>query len=410
MSQQLLRNKSFILMLLSTLFSGIGIGMTLIAIPWTIIKTVESSSLIATMTVVGNIAIVLLLPKLSTHIDIKPKKRVMSALYLIGISTQLFVFTSLWFELAIPMLALLFGSYVISLFIRAGDQVIRLAWSQELFEPSDYQRVAQWLEVTRQAITLLAGGGATLLLKSTGLKWIIFADACSYLIGFLLILCIISRSESKQKQQEKAPKNKEDNTYALVFTFFKERPEYLLITSVTLIPYIVVVAQNILYPAHFSQYLKTTEAAFAFHAVPYAIGALLAPILASRIRLSLENMVTPIFISYLFTIGLIILFRNTTVTYVCLFLFAFLHVSIRIKRDTFLMQETPKKIMGKTKGLFETASSFSRAALALAIGALADAFGIAFTWLLFAFIMATTWLWFISNRSKSKAKITSELP
>ncbi len=293
---------------------------------------------------------------------------------------------------------------MVSIFIRSADQVIRSAWAQDLFDASDYESINQWLEVTRQAITLLAGGGATLLLKNTGLEWIIFADACSYLIGLGLILFIVSETTQKYGHHQ----SMDTARYSAVFSFFAREKEYLLLTTVTLIPYIIVVAQNILYPAHFKHYLQTTEAAFAFHAVPYAMGALLAPMLTKKIRLNLNALITPIFIGYSLALIIVILIKSIVITYLCLFCFAFLHVSIRIKRDTYMMHKTPKNIMGKTKGLFESAASVFRAVLCLAIGFIADDFGVPYAWACFTLIMVMIWLYFVSNRSKQGYGVTQE--
>jgi len=406
----LLKNQNFLILFLSTIISGIGTGITLIGISWIIIQEYESSRIIASLTVASHLITFLFIPKFSTLVDKISRKQIALSLFLVGGVIQFFV-GAILLRYGV-VLYIIFISAVVSSLIRTCDQVNRLALSKQLFPEKDYPILNAYLEFARQAITFLAGGGATFIFRHAGLTAIILCDAATYLIGFVLIKFIVDKKEKfKTTGLEKNVHGTKSNSLILDF---KETFSYLLRDKnlffyylLTLIPYIVVVSQNVIYPAHFHKFLKTGSEAFAFLAVPYGLGAVLAALVDAQCKkyMSSHSLICTCFILYVISVPLVIWIPNVYITFGCLFIFAMAHATIRIERMTFLMREISDKQMGRVTGFFELISLLFNIILAVLAGYAADNFGVGYAWLIFEAVMLTALVGIFLVGSKAQLKV-----
>jgi MFS family permease len=393
----LLSNRNFILLFLSTVISGVGTGITLIGISWIAIQTFESSSVIAILTNASFVATFLFLPKFSTLVDTISRKKIALILFLSGGVIQVSIFLLLVkFGISIPAL---FISSVASALIRTGDQVNRVALSQELFTKQEYPVLNGYLEIARQTITFLAGGCATLIFRYGGFASMILCDAVTYLVGFALIILITYRRQLSfvdQSYNIGSQKSKNQNNFISQlkesFIYLLQDRNLLIFFLLTLVPYIVVVSQNALYPAHFHTYLNAGSSAFALLAVPYGLGAILAAIVARQSRKFMSSYTLICICCFIYTlfIPLIITVPNVYISFACLFMFAMTHAIIRIERMTILMQKIEEQQMGRVSSFFEMAALIFNIVLVTLVCSVADHSGVGLAWLIFEVVMVAT--------------------
>ncbi|HIC44324.1 MAG TPA: MFS transporter, partial [Sulfurimonas sp.] len=290
---------------------------------------------------------------------------------------------------------LLFTTGILSGTIRAGDQTTRTVLSKDLFSPDDYGDLNRCLEVARQFITFLAGGLGGLLLAYGNFTSILLLDCLSYLVGGLLILKLKTTQTFTQKKTTiwDGPK--------AVFSFLSQNKAFTTFSFLTMIPFILVVVQNVLYPIHFKAFLGLEGGAFAFLSIPYGAGAISSAWLGPKLKKSLGEtfMILVLFMAYTFATLLIGICQNVGVTYGCLFLFACCHSCIRIERMTLLMKKVPNEMAGRITGFFDLIALLFNIILTFLIGHITDTYSLVHSWLFLGLIMLVSTLSLSLKRS-----------
>jgi len=377
--KNLLKNPHFRWLFLSVICSGVGTGITLMAVNWSLLTMFGSTEKVAQLSVWMTLASFFCLPFISSWLDQFSRKKVLASVFFIGAFSQFLFWGVGLYQGVTP--SLLFSIGILSGILRASDQTTRTVLSKDLFSKDDYADLNRCLEVARQAITFLAGGLGSLLMASQHFSLVLFLDGLSFLLAGVFIYQIktpetfLKKNPYQNLSFLKGPKE--------VFQFLKEHKDFALFSFITLFPFVFVVIQNILYPAHFKIFLGLEGSAFAFLSLPYGLGAITSAWMNTKLKkLFGKDLMLMIFFGvYSLAIFTIISFKGLFITYSCLFIFAFCHSSIRIERMTVLMKTIPSHLAGRMTGLFDSLALLLNIGFSLLIGFLADQWSLTSSWL-----------------------------
>lgn len=383
-SKQISNNykRNLIFLLLSAITSGIGTGMTMSALGWVIINIYHKSQQVAFIQSVSTLLSFIFMLNLMSIIDKFDRKKILQILFLIGFFLQLI--TYLYWQNSERDLLLLYICSVISVVIRLGDQVTRTALIREITPPDNQFFSSKALEFTRQFITFMSGAIGMLILNFYTFDMVLLIDAFTYLAALFLLIFVAVHSSNINKAETNKTSYLQEISSGV--DFCKSNKFIFIFSIITLIPYILIIVQNILYPSHFAFYLNSNAGAYAFLSVPYGLGALLS---VRMKQLEVDKMIlrikTNIFIYIIVSLA-IGLIRNVYVTYMCLFVFAFAHSCIRVDRLSLQMKYVPNENIGKFTSLFEIIAILIITPLGLFISYIVDNYDLYSAWLIISAI------------------------
>nr|AAO49467.1 Qsc4 [Serratia proteamaculans] len=254
--------------------------------------------------------------------------------------------------------------------IRASDQVIRSTYMKKVLPEHKLYHANRLLEMVRQGITFLSGGIAFLILQDKSIQ-----NVCLIaLICFSLSLVInryIPRDIINEVDASRTPEPKKLTMYHKGYVFFlgdKKR----IIELLSLFPYICVVFLNALYPALFTR-IGAPVSAYAILVVPYGLGAIVGSMLNTQSWMPTLKSVYVIFGSG-FIIGLLLplFFKNLPAVYICLFMIAFCHSHIRVRRNTLIMTQAESKELARILAFNEVLFICLSTVLSLGLSLIAD--------------------------------------
>ncbi len=383
------RPAPFALLLASTVVSGIGTGMSLIGIPWALVAGGGDTSRVSAYLMGSYVALTLTLPRFSNVVDRSSRKRVAERLMATGFVAQLVAAGAVALGAGV---AILVASGFASILLRSFDQVNRTALAGDLFDPDDYHSLNRWLEVSRQFITLTAGGAAALALGRWPIVYILLVDAATYLVSMVLIRALPSPRPACEGAPTQPPPPRAAPTRSELrgaLDILARDRRLLMYSLATLVPFIVVLTQNALYPAHFRSYLGASGESYALDSVIYGSGAVLATALV-KVRnhgISRGALVRGAFAGFFVALLATALVPRVLVTYAGSFVFAICHAAIRIERSTLLLRVFERREIGRVTGLFEALATAANVVLIGLVGLLVDRVSVRAGWLLLALVL-----------------------
>jgi hypothetical protein len=287
--------------------------------------------------------------------------------------------------------------FAVLMLIRLFDQMVRMATVHDLVDPTQYSASNKILETVRQSITFVSGGFALFFIQKDTVLW-----ACLLCCGCFLVALILSVKLENGHHTSGVTAKKADSVSLTWRTLAQEATFTHMMAS--LMPYAVVLSMNALYPKAFIE----TGAEPAFYAglvVPYGLGALLG----SGIRSQLDqcSFECHLFLLLVVFVVAMIAFAYTNqafILYGLIFIFAFCHASIRVRRNVELLLQAQRGQIGQLNSFYEKIAIILTVVLSLLATTLADALGLKFAILLIAFSLGLSSLPFGLNWLK-KAKL-----
>lgn len=374
----MLINKNFTFLFLGTLISGIGSGLTVLGIAWVIQQLYNDYKALALLNTVGLIFAFIMLPKFSMWVDNYSKTGIAKALFLFGFIAQIiFIVMN---EVTGLNLWLLVAVGIVSSLLSTLEPVNRAAIAKAVTTKAQYASTARLMELMQQLMTFIAGFIGILLIKKTNISYVLIVDALSFLLAFALMCCI--KLEAHQSDHEKN-NHSSGNLNVSIPGMGKA---FYVFGAITLIPYVCIMAQRVIYPGHFETLLHASSIQYALYTLPYAIGAAIAIGAVKFINKTMDKYLS-IFLGILFyaiAVLCIMIWPTLFITYAAFFMFSLCHCTIRINRLELLMHLVPLEYFGRVSGRFQSFSSMMIVFLSWLPAIIMNSYGITSGWLIFA--------------------------
>lgn len=348
-------SKNIALLLLSCSVSGIGTGISLLAIPWFLIEQNGSNVGIGVFYIVIQVSAFLALPLFSNVVDHCSRRKITLFCFGVGAVVQ-FAFAALAQKNVDDLFIIVWVAGLISFVLRSFDQLNRTAWAKELVNPSQYRDVNRWLEICRQVITFAAGGVAIVVFQYKGIGTVLLLDAMTYLLGILFVLRMNNLPKTKADEVSDRQKRQYIPWSGILHHMSCEHRAAYFWCALGTFPYIFIMVQNALTPGYFLQSLQTSSRAYAGLSISYGIGALLGASLEKAFGRYIKCQPLFLMVNAIFVFGYLALFKNKNVVYGHLIIasLAAFHVWARIERVRWVMDITPDHFMGRIQGLFDS--------------------------------------------------------
>ncbi|MDC9613241.1 hypothetical protein PSI19_04935 [Xenorhabdus khoisanae] len=365
--------------LLSALTSGVSMAVFFTAISWFIEDRFNSTILVSIVLSSGYVLAFFVLPKIGSFIDVNSSKKALNAAYILGLFNSI-VFLLLMSTISNEIVSVIIILILTSIFtlIRSSDQIIRSTYVKRMCSEKDIYRANKNLELIRQGITFLSGGVAFFILQDESINNVCIINIACFSIS-LLINFYVKKDNHYKKTQNINDKNDIKNAYRIGFEFFNGKKKRY-VTLLSIFPYICVVSLNSIYPALFTA-INSQIKYYALLVVPYGIGAIIGSLISfNNALISLKD--NYIIFGSFFIVGLLlpIFFNHYYAVYLCLFIIALSHSRIRVIRNTFIMNESDSKNLGKTLSFNEIIFIVSSVFLTMLLGLLSDFIGFWWAW------------------------------
>ncbi|WP_261429317.1 hypothetical protein [Serratia quinivorans] len=341
------------------------------AIAWFIESTFNSSLLVSVVLSSGYIITFFALPYIGHLTDKTTCKKMLNIIYVAGAFNALvfLIINPVTRDSLLSFIVILLSTAVFTL-IRASDQVIRSTYMKKVLPEHKLYHANRLLEMVRQGITFLSGGIAFLILQDKSIQNVCLITLFCFSLS-LVINRYIPRDIINEVDESTTPKPKKLTMYHNGYVFFlgdKKR----IIELLSLFPYICVVFLNALYPALFTR-IGAPVSAYAILVVPYGLGAIIGSMLNTQSWVPTLKSVYIIFGSG-FIIGLLLplLFKSLPAVYICLFVIAFCHSHIRVRRNTLIMTQAESKELARILAFNEVLFICLSTVLSLGLSLIAD--------------------------------------
>ncbi|WP_199426306.1 MFS transporter [Thermaerobacillus caldiproteolyticus] len=346
-------------LLVANLFSSVGTGITMTAIPWLLIQKSGGETLFGYITTAMTIIMFLLTPYVGMWIDHISRK----AMLLIGeamglIIVAIFALCGIaGMKYDVWHLAILFASGSLYYFLFYPTL---FAFNQEVFDHDQYKALNGVMEIQGQLATVISGGTASLLLTKVPLCWILSLDVLTYGIAIFCLLFIPYHRSMRKAEKSSFWKKITEGCY-----YMRAHPSLFWFLLASFMPFIGVMMTNYLHPIYIADVLKEDGSVYGIQSMVYGFGAAFAgavvPFLLKRIGTELSITVTVLI--YACAITLFLLVRNTLVFYVLVGLTAFGNAGTRVARSSLMMDRIPNDKIGRVDSLFRAVGFMIRAFL-----------------------------------------------
>ena len=379
-----MKNRSALTFLLSSnIVSGFAQGISVLAVPWYFADILDQSSLFAV--VYGLVTFLSLFWSLYAGTLIDRYSRKSLFLYANLIAGSLVALAAIYgFAYgAMPSWMILSVFGMTSLFFNIHYPAL-YAFGQEITDPKDYGRINSLFEIQNQATKVFSGATAAVLISGTvayeainvlglnvelpfaieawGLHAIFAFDALTYFVAMVLI----SRIKYTPAEKKKVDRGRVLDRLQAGFRYFRKHPlvfKYGLFTH-SLFAFVLVQILVVL-PQYVNQWMSSGPDLFASGQAYYAVGALTAGFAIRRIFSRTNNIASVIILMLL--AGSVFVYLSlgqvTLLFYTCLFLTGITNAGTRIIRVTFLFNQIPNHVIGRTNSVFTVINLIVRSVL-----------------------------------------------
>ena len=374
-----MQNKSALYFLIAAnAVSGFAQGISMLAIPWYFSDILDASSTFGLIYGITTCVTLFWGLYVGTLVDKYPRKNIFMLVNLVGgLIVGSIAATGYYFgEVPMPLIGLVFCT---TLFIFNVHYPTMYAFGQEITEKQNYGKLNSIIEVQGQAISVLSGAFAAILitgvdqtfLANLGLEslnihinpWslheIFLMDACTYILAFFFI-AMIKYTPIKEKIIDTGSVIKRLKQGA-AFLKNEKLLFYFGICSYAIFAMLLVHIHQLM-PIYVNKHLGASSAVYAGSEMLYAAGALLSGI---GIRWIFKNTNTIKAIIILMVISIIV-FELTAVSqsslvlmFVC-FVLGLTNAGTRVLRITYLFNHIPNHIIGRTGSVFQTLNVLTR--------------------------------------------------
>ncbi|WP_411502887.1 MFS transporter [Brevibacillus centrosporus] len=360
--KEVFANVDFRKLFFSNLFSGFGQGMTMIGIAWYLVEKTGSAQLLGSTMFTSAVLMFFIGPYIGTLIDRFSRKKMLLVENLIG--SSVLGALAIWGFFGSYAEWMLIAIYLVTTFMYQIHYPAQSALVQEGFEPRHYNSINSLLEIEGQTASVLAGGVAGFLLNSYGLHIVILFNALTYLFAFGLL----STMKYTFTLEGEAKANQGVNWLGQLgqsWRYIREKRGFMVFGISAMMPFIAIMASNLLKPVYVSQTLKADVSIFSLGEMAYAIGAVAAGILVSLLVAKMGQLSAIVGNTLLFAIVIVAMVSlpygwALVASYM---VYGWCNASVRLIRQSLYMTIVPKHFMGRVMSFFNSVGMMMRLVL-----------------------------------------------
>ncbi|MGO0063730.1 MFS transporter [Brevibacillus fluminis] len=339
-------NRNFRKLFFANLFSGFGQGMSMIGISWYLVETTGSAQLLGSTMLISAVLMFFVGPYLGTLIDRFSRKNILLIENIVGFTVLIML--GVWGFFAPYGEWMLILIYMMTGLIFQVHYPAQSALVQEGFAAKHYNDINSLLEIESQTASVLAGGFAGIILSKMGLHYVLLFNALTYLFAYLQ-LARMAYTFTLAKQASSNAGVSWFSQFAQSWAFIRERKGFLLFGITAQLPFISVMAGNLLAPVFVNQTLKADVLVYSLSDMTYAVGAVAAGFLIMSIARRLGDYAAMTGMVFFFALiyFLIVAIPNGW-AYITLFTFVgWSNAATRLIRQSVYMLAVPKHLMGR---------------------------------------------------------------
>jgi len=365
-----LENKNAIILLfIANSISGVAQGLTVIAIPWFIINTLELPALFGIIYFGVTFLSLIWGTYAGGLIDRFNRKHLFIYQNLVGcLILTIAAFYGFYFgkiEVAVAAIVFMFSIFIFNI-----HYPNLYAFVQEISEAKNYGKINSYIEIQGQLTTVLSGALAAMLIsgdtnflsieiKQWSLQKIFALDACTYLSAAIIIFFI--------KYKPLTIRYKETGTITQqIITGFKYLKQYQNIFIFGTASYgifiCVLVGHHYIVPNYINQVLNAPVNVYAKVEILFALGAILAGITITQVFNKTNAIVAIVIMTTLvgclfFAINI---YPQLWLFYLAFFVIGLCNAGTRIIRITYLFEKIPNQMIGRSSAVFRIGSALMR--------------------------------------------------
>ena len=357
----LLKNQNARLIILNTLFSGLGSGIIIIGVSWYLVQLdPKNGGSLGMPMLIAAVATFFLAPYIGVFIDRYSRKRFFMGLQLamIGINTIL-VIAGLTFSFNLIVLTLIYLTG--TLYFTAHYPVLN-ALVQELFDSNQYRDVNSLLEIEGQTASMVSGALAAILLTPLGLVGLLWINVLLYVLSAATLVFVSYKPKEDVVQREKKR----------IITEFLEGLQYLKhhkkmawFFLLTFTPYLLVLMSNYLNPIYVSLKLDGESNTYAVAEFAYAFGAIVIGLFIQQLSKRMPEATQIILFMFLFGIAFYSLsfLHFNALLWMVMAIMGLCNAGSRIIRNTLIMEKVPSRYLGRVNTTYQVITTLLRVVL-----------------------------------------------
>ncbi len=363
----LLRDTRVQRLLLANITGSVGSGVTIIAVPWLLVHRAHGDQLYGWATLGTTIALFLLMPYYGAWLDRHSRKTMLLVGEAFGFLATLSM--GLW-ALGTGGVATwqLIASYFCGMLYYTLHYPAKYAFLQQIFARHQYQSLMGLLEIQGQVAMMIAGGLASMLVDHVSLAVILLLDSATYLFSFAVQSTLPYESTHLRDAATK-PAAGVWASLAEGGRWLRAHPRLSVFFACTLVPFILVMVSNYLFPIYVADVLHANAAVFGRGEIVFAVGAMLAgavmPLLATK-RGADQAIILGSALCVA-SLALVVLLPVQPAYYAALLLFGFGNAGTRVARSALFFSLVPNAIMGRVGMFFSTFDRVLRTLLTFAM-------------------------------------------
>jgi MFS-type transporter involved in bile tolerance (Atg22 family) len=218
------------------------------------------------------------------------------------------------------------------------------------------------MEIQGQTASMLAGGLAGLMIDRVPLWLILLIDSSTYLFSFFVQSTLPYEATHVKTG---APAVNAWRAMAEGWRWLHERARLSIFFGCTLVPFILVMVSNYLFPVYVSGVLRAPAAVFGHGEIGFAIGALLAGVFIPKLATDrgAGQVITATMLVCLAALALLVVWQTPGSYYLALGLFGLGNAGGRVARNAVMLHVVPNAVMGRVGMFFNAADRLLRTVL-----------------------------------------------
>ncbi len=373
--RDLLRDSRVQRLLIANTLGSIGSGMTIFAVPWLLVHQPGGGEAYRWITIATTVVLFVTMPYYGAWVDHHSRKTALLASEAWGLFAMAGLAATGLLLGGFPT-GLLMTIYFAGMLYYTLHYPAKFALIQQLFDRSQYQSLIGLLEVQGQTAMMIAGGLGGLLVERVPLWAILLFDAATYLAALLIQSTLPYAPTHLANRAPGLPAPTVWRSVSAGWTWLRARPRLAVFFTCALLPFVIVMAGNYLFPIYVAQTLQASAAYFAGGEIAFAAGAVAAGFVLPRLigRHTAANTIPATMLVFLAGLLLLVLLRFPLTFLVAAILLGFGNAGCRVARSALLLHLVPNEMMGRVGGFFQVLDRVLRTVLVFAMGVI-DAHG-----------------------------------
>jgi MFS family permease len=370
--KQLLHDTRVQRLLVANTLGSIGSGITIFSVPWMLVHRPGGNAAYLWATVATTVVLFAIMPHYGAWVDRHSRKTALLASEAWGFFATV--------TMAVVGLALggfatwqLMTIFFCGMLYYTLHYPAKFAMIQQMFDRSQFQSLVGLLEIQGQTAMMIAGGLGGWMVEHVPLWVILLFDAATYLASFLIQATLPYEATHLENKNFPTAANARPSVWRSVaegWRWLRDRPLLTVFLTCSLMPFIIVMAGNYLFPIYVSQTLHASALWFAGGEITFALGAIAAGALLPRL-IAQHSAATTIPATMLVFLGGLVLVLVVKVPLIYLaagVLLGFGNAGCRVARSALMLNLIPNEVMGRVGGFYNVLDRVLRTLLVLAMG------------------------------------------